>query len=115
MARILPTSRYYGLDTVNDQTLPRPRTYLAPRTPARYRPRPDNTPHIVREGDTLDSIAHRHFAGLGAGSARFTPEQLYWVIADFQPQPILDATIQLRPGTTLILPSQEFVLTEVLG
>lgn len=73
--------------------------YLTERTPFAYRDLPDNIRCTVREGDTLWTVAARHFAGLRRAA------MLWWVIADFQSPPIVDPTLALVVGSTLVLPS----------
>lgn len=94
------------------------RRWLSPRPRFLYRDLPDNRAHIVKQGDTLHRLAHRYFPGMGApaldGEAR--PALLFWVIADFQPEPIHDVTITLDLGRILVIPSvrtvQELILSE---
>lgn len=69
----------------------------------------DNRIHVVSQGDTLWGLANRYFAGLPR------PAGLWWVIADFQPNPIRDPTLALAPGTTLIIPSVRTVQEEVFN
>lgn len=73
--------------------------YLSERDPFLYQPFTDNIEHKVADGDTLQSIASRYYAALPE------PDLLWWVIADFQPDPVFDPTIALAPGTTIIVPS----------
>lgn len=87
--------------------------FLSDRVPYRFRPLPDNEPYEVREGDTLWSIAAERYAALG-DLPRTSAAMLYWVIADFQPIPIHDPTVQLVPGEKLILPSVRTVQEQVL-
>jgi len=72
---------------------------LTDRIPFEYRDLEDNVHHIVGEGDTLHSLAAQFFEPLPR------PAGLWWVIADFQPEPIHDPTIKLTVGTTIIIPS----------
>ncbi|TXH17472.1 MAG: hypothetical protein E6R03_03970 [Hyphomicrobiaceae bacterium] len=65
---------------------------------------------MVQPEDTLGSIAHKKYSAI-AGSMAAT---IYWVIAEYQPVPLVDATIALRPGQRLILPSADLVRTEIL-
>jgi hypothetical protein len=81
--------------------------FLTEREPYRYRPLGDSRAHRVVEGDTLFDLAGRYFAPLPRACG------FWWVIADFQPDPILDPTLALSPGATLVIPSTR-VLTDVI-
>lgn len=69
----------------------------------------DNRVHVVREGDTLFSLAGIYFRGLTR------PCGLWWVIADFQPDPIHDPTLALQPGRALFIPSTRTVVEDVFN
>lgn len=58
-------------------------------------------PYVVEAGDSLATLAARYFGGMGLS----LPSLLYWAIADFQPEPLLDPTIDLTPGTIVYIPS----------
>jgi hypothetical protein len=77
--------------------------------PYRLRALSDNRQHIVKEGDTLFSLAGRYFAPLPR------PAGLWWVIADFQPDPIHDPTLALEVGRVLVVPSVRTVVEEVFS
>lgn len=77
--------------------------------PYRYRDLPDNREHVVREGETLFTLAGRYFAPLPR------PAGLWWVIADFQPEPIHDPTVELSPGRVLIIPSVRTLTEEIFS
>lgn len=83
------------------------RVYLSDREPYGYRDLPDNRVHRVGLGDTLQTLAARYFPELP------DPAWFWWVIADFQPDPIFDPTIALAPGATLVIPSAQTVLTRI--
>lgn len=85
------------------------RAYLDDRAPYGYKTFLDNSVHIVKESETIWSIAGQHFRPYPRAAG------LWWAIADFQPNPIHDPTIMLVPGSVLILPSLRTVLEEVLG
>lgn len=83
--------------------------FLTDRVPYRFRQFSDNRQVIAGRGDTLFHIAGRAFQPLPR------PAGLWWVIADFQPQPIHDPTIQLAPGQVLVVPSVRTVIEEILN
>jgi hypothetical protein len=73
--------------------------YMTEREPFRYRDLGDNRAHTVVQGDTLWTLAGKYFR-------RFPdPNQLFFVIADYQPDPIIDCTLELEVGRVLIIPS----------
>ncbi len=97
-------SRFSGSLGVRDEL---GRLYLTEREPLEYRDFPDNGTHTVRQGDTLFGLAGRYFARLERGCG------YWWAIADFQPEPIVDPTIELQVGSELVIPSTR-VLTDVI-
>jgi hypothetical protein len=97
-------SRYAGSRGLRDE---RGRLYLTERQPFGYRDYPDNRTHVVRQGDTLFGLAGRYFATLGRGCG------YWWAIADFQPVPIVDPTLELELGRQVIVPATR-VLTDVI-
>ena len=83
--------------------------YLTEREPYRYRGFSDNRRYVVKEGDTLFTLAHKYFKGF------VRPSGLFWVIADFQPTPIIDATLKLPLGQTLFIPSHRTVQERIFS
>ena len=77
--------------------------------PFRFRELADNRVHIAADGDTLFTLAHRFFDGLPR------PAGLWWIIADFQPDPILDPTLKLARGRAMFLPSVRTITDEVFS
>jgi hypothetical protein len=75
--------------------------------PFRFQLLTDNQQHVVQEGDTLFSLAGRYLAPLPRAAG------LWWILADFQPDPILDPTLLLEVGRTLVIPSVRTV-TELI-
>ena len=86
------------------------RLLLTDREPFLYRELPDTRQHVVKEGDTLFTLAGLYFAPLPR------PAGLWWIIADFQPEaPILDPTLRLERGATIFVPSVRTVIEQVLS
>ena len=85
------------------------RLYLTQREPFRYVDRSDNTFQVIGAGDTLFTLAANAYDPLPS------PAQFYWVIADFQKQPILDASLRLIEGQTIVIPSRRMLLEEILS
>ncbi len=81
--------------------------YLTDREPYEYHPHPDNRTHTIVQGDSLFHLAAAYFAPLERACG------FWWVIADFQPEPIVDPTIQLEPGRIFHIPSRR-VLTDII-
>jgi nucleoid-associated protein YgaU len=89
-------SRYSFCNTVADSD---GKLFMTERVPFRYRPLQDTTQYTAQEGDTLYALAAREYAGIPR------PAGLWWVIADFQPEPIFDPTIRLAAGQVIYIPS----------
>jgi hypothetical protein len=85
------------------------RRFLTDRECFGFRQFSDNRTHLVRAGDTLQSVAARYYRGLPR------PSGLWWVIADYQPQRVHDPTLELTEGSVLAIPSRRTVEREVFG
>jgi len=85
------------------------RLVLTEREPFRFRSFPDNRQHVVQQGETIFSLAGRYFAPLPRASG------LWWVIADFQPDPIHDPTVSLDLGRVLFVPSVRVLTEEIFA
>lgn len=85
------------------------RRFLGPRPRFGYRPLPDNREHPIRGGERLWHVSQLSFPDHPRAGA------LYWVIADFQPEPILDPTILLPEGHRLVIPSVRTLETLILA
>jgi hypothetical protein len=81
--------------------------YLTEREPYRFRQIQDTIKHIVKQGDTLFHLAARYYRSYKR------PAGLWWVIADFQPTPIVDPTLELQVGSTVFVPSIRTITEDV--
>lgn len=107
MAEFDNFSRYRNIPLVVDDGLlreSRQTIFVVDYTPQRFVDRSDNHIYISRAGDTLDHLA----------TAFYLNPKLYWVIADFQPVPILAPLEPIKPNTRLVIPSFEFMRSTVL-
>jgi hypothetical protein len=103
---IYPNSRYrYNLIYEDTEG----RQYLDEREPFRYRDDPDNRFHTVVDGDTWWGLAGIYFAGMPRACG------LYWLLCEYQPQPVIDATIALKIGATIVIPPMRLVRMEVFN
>jgi hypothetical protein len=82
---------------------------LSEREPYRFVEHKDTRVHTVVQGDTLFDLAGRCFAPLPRACG------YWWVIADFQPDPIIDPTLELTLGRRLFIPSLRVLTDVVLG
>lgn len=69
----------------------------------------DDIVHVAQDGDTLQLLAAVYYQGLPNAAA------LWWAIADYQPEPIQDPTVQLQRGQTIIIPSPAAVQEGLFG
>lgn len=106
MASVKDRSRYVFCQVLTDDS---GRTFLSDRVPYRYVKRSDNRVHTVVDGDTLFSLADTYFRPLDR------PSQFYWVIADYQPEPIIDASLSLTIGTRIVIPSVRVLVEEIFN
>jgi len=83
---------------------------LTRRVPFRFQDLNDNVQHLVSAGESLFTIAGRYFKGVTE-----RPSGLWWIIADFQPNPIHDPTLELEEGTVLFVPSERTVREEIFN
>jgi len=82
---------------------------LDEREPFRFRDESDNRFHTVVEGDTWWGLAWRYFPS-------FPNKSLLWfILCEFQPEPVVDPTIRLEKGTQIIIPSERLVRTKAFN
>lgn len=79
--------------------------------PFRYVALDDNEFYTVNRGDTLFSIAGRKYRVIDPDRA----SGLWWIVADFQPDPIHDPTVSLDHGRVLVLPSVRTVIERIFN
>jgi len=82
---------------------------LSDRVPYRFQAFNDTRQHVVGRGDSLFTLAARYFSGFERGAG------LWWAIADFQPDPILDPTLVLEEGRLMFIPSERTMREEILN
>ncbi len=100
------SSRYrYNREYVADDNT----RYLDEREPFRYRDEPDNRFHTAKDGDSWWGIAHSYFPSFPRSAG------LWWVVAEFQPDNIVDPTIAIKGGTVIVVPSERLVRFEVFS
>lgn len=93
-------SRYQWCDIETDEVS---RRYFTERPVFSYRDLPENRLHVVTEGQRLWQLCQLYYPNIPRNGT------LFWVVADFQPEPILDPTLDLKAGTLLVIPSEATV------
>ena len=71
----------------------------------------DNKVHTVTGGESLQDIAHKYFGDFGSDT--FPAAALWYIVAQFQPTPIIDPTLRLPAGLRLYIPSKAYVASRV--
>jgi hypothetical protein len=92
-----------------DRLAGREELQLSEREPFPFQLFDDNVQHVVGANETLGILAARYFASLS------DPALLWWVIADFQPDPIHDPTVALAVGSVIIIPSVRTVTESIFS
>jgi len=103
---MLADSRYRYCQQLTDENGV---AYLSEREPLKYEKQSDNRFHTVMEGDTWWGLAHRYFSSFQNKS------RLWWIIAEFQPTPVIDPTLKLVAGSVVVVPSERYVRQVVFG
>jgi nucleoid-associated protein YgaU len=101
-------SRYKFSEVLQDSD---ENAYTEDREPPVYEAgRLDDILHTVKGGDTLISIAQTYYWDLTEYAS-----ELWWVLADMQPTPIINPFALLKPGLLIIVPAPERVTAEILA
>lgn len=101
MAELGPYSRYRLAFTVRDEVQNLTYTLIRSRR-VFFDPSAENRIYKAQIGENIFSVAARHFRGYAR------PAALYWLLADYQPVPILDPTKDLD-GMDIYIPPAEKV------
>ena len=80
-------------------------SFIMDREPITFQPRSDNKRVIARVGDTWWSLAATYLGSLQ------NPEQFYWAICDYQPNPITDPMVPPTPGTIVFIPDEDYFIS----
>jgi hypothetical protein len=83
---------------------------LSDREPFRFQPFPDTVVHTAQLGDTWHNLAFEYYDGIAEDSS-----DLYFVICDFQPTPVVDPTIPPQPGDLIYIPSAEVLISRIFS
>lgn len=92
--------------------------FITDPAPFEYRELADNITHTVIASDTWESIAARYYGSLDtAAVVPFTggASELWRVVAEFQPDPPLDATIPPERGSVVYVPSVRTLLEQIFN
>lgn len=102
-----PDSRYVNVEHLADTA---GRIYTADRIPFRFTQRDDSILHIAQAGESWWGLAQKYYFEISD-----RPSGLWWVICDFQPQPVVDPTLIIQPGSEVVVPSAFTVRNEILA
>jgi hypothetical protein len=79
------------------------------RSPWNFQKFEDTTIHICKGGEMIWEIAAQYYKDIFE-----RPSMWYWIIADFQPSPILDATLAMQQGQKVYIPSERVIRLFIL-
>lgn len=79
------------------------------REPYRFQDESDNRFHNAVEGDTWWGLAWKYFPSFQ------NKAQLWFLLCEFQPEPVIDPTIVIVAGTQIVIPSERLVRTQVFN
>jgi hypothetical protein len=99
-------SRYANAYAFHDED---GRLVLSEREPFHYRELADNRVHTVVAGDAWWGLADRYFQPLPRACG------FWWALTDFQPEPVIDPTLELEVGRQVVVPSLRTLTDLILG
>jgi len=76
-----------------------------------FQERSDTLIHVVAEGERLTDLAVLYYKEVFGDAA----VDMWEVIAQFQPTPIIDGTIALPVDAEILIPSEDFIRDEAFG
>lgn len=68
--------------------------------PFGFRPETDNRAYVARDGDTWAGVAFLSFPAIPRACG------LWWALADYQPEPVVDPTLAIAAGRVVVIPSE---------
>ena len=83
--------------------------YLDEREPFRFSDESDNRFHMAKEGETWWGLAWRYFRSFR------NPSLLWWLLCEYQPEPVIDPTIIIEAGTQVVIPSERVLRSYVFS
>lgn len=83
--------------------------YLDEREPFRFQDETDNRFYTAVDGDTWWGLCHKFFPSFPRKAG------LWWLLCEFQPEPVIDPTLAIQPGTQIVIPSERLVRTQVFN
>jgi len=83
--------------------------YFDEREPFRFVDETDNRIHLAVDGDTWWGLCHRYFPSIPRKAG------LFWLLCEFQPEPVIDPTLCIKAGTRILIPSERLVRTKVFS
>jgi len=83
--------------------------FLDEREPFRFQDVLDNRFHTVIDGDTWWGLAAMYLQGIPRACG------MWWLLCEYQPTPVIDPTIRLKPGAVVVVPPMRLVRMEVFN
>jgi hypothetical protein len=102
--KVSMASRYARSYLATGRRGPYPSDYV----PYRFQPHHDNTEHRLTHADTLPTLAAHYFVPLPRACG------LWWVIADYQPSPIINPLEALYTSRRMVVVPSLRVVTDII-